>query len=1211
MRKVAIVFDHAHRPETTGGYCLRALQRIASATGDMAIRHVPPKALRDVPPGEFDLFIVIDDGLDYPLPGHCRPCAWWAIDTHLDLDRCFKRALHADWTFVAQRNGVDQLRASGVETSHWLPLACDPELHGRRQADLAFDIAFVGNVFPGRRRELLQKIQSKYPRMFVGQRFFEEMARVYSASRIVFNCSLRDDVNMRVFEGLCSGSLLVTNDLAENGLSQLFHDGQHLVTYRDEVELFSRLAYFLERPEERERIAAAGRAEVLAHHTYLHRMRELLRIVDEQPAQRKATASRREAKAPEYFEFSREDVLQLIPETAKRILDLGCGTGRLGEALAARQSATVVGVEISPEAADAARGRLERVVIGDLEGDDVEFEPGSFDCIVGADVLEHLRRPDVVLKKVRRWLAPDGCLVTSIPNVRNHTVIRSLLAGNWAYESAGLLDSDHVRFFTRREIQKLLFRCGFEIEQMASVGGEGFAEWIRQGGPSDIFIGGLSMRMRSSEDAAEFFAYQYLTRSRPSAVRVPELTSIVLVTHNQLGHTRACLDSIRQRTDEPYELIVVDNGSTDGTPQELKRRTDIRLIENDSNRGFPAAANQGIAAAEGSQILLLNNDTIVTTGWLRRMLDALAREPGAGLAGPVSNRVSGAQQIDVDYRQLSELDGFAWDWGLRHSGETVPTDRLVGFCLLIKRNVIEQIGMLDERFGIGNFEDDDFCRRARQAGFGLVISRDAFVHHAGHATFVGAGVDLSAVLDRNRQIYEEKWSKAPASSETGDPERTSSLSTADEDGADSFPIRLSACLIVRDNARTIRECLESLRPWVDEMVVVDTGSRDQTPDICRELGARVIDWAWRDDFAAARNESLRHARGEWIFWMDSDDTIPPECGERLRRLADGQHQANILGYVMQVHCPGAAGGDVTIVDHVKLIRNRPDLRFEFRIHEQVLPSIRRAGGDVADTDIFVVHSGSDHRPAAVAVKLARDLRLLDLEANERPGHPFVLFNLGMTHLEAGQPLRATEFLEKCIAASAPAESHLRKAYALLVAAHVKGQKPEMAEHWCEEGLRRFPQDKELLFRRAMLFHGAGRFSDAARTYRRVLDDPSERCFRSVDSGISGTKARHNLALVYEDAGETDLAIDTWRSILDDDETYLPAWSGWMRLLLQSGRVLAAKELLAAVRSRPHAFAVAYDRLLAQTELAETPSLTTLASVGEEDDEEGAQPRRVG
>src|SRR5262249_42963111 len=147
-------------------------------------------------------------------------------------------------------------------------------------------------------------------------------------------------------------------------------------------------------------------------------------------------------------------------------------------------------------------------------------------------------------------------------------------------------------------------------------------------------------------------------------------------------------------------------------------------------------------------------------------------------------------------------------------------------------------------------------------------------------------------------------------------------------------VQLSLCMIVRDNAGTIRPCLESIRPWVDEMIVVDTGSNDETPKIAESLGARVFHFPWCDSFSAARNESRRPARGHWIFWMDPDDPISADCGCKFRALANGPTDLSILGYVMQVHCPGPPGDrrDWTVVDHIKLFRNRPDLRFEGRIH---------------------------------------------------------------------------------------------------------------------------------------------------------------------------------------------------------------------------------------------------------------------------------------
>jgi tetratricopeptide (TPR) repeat protein len=376
-------------------------------------------------------------------------------------------------------------------------------------------------------------------------------------------------------------------------------------------------------------------------------------------------------------------------------------------------------------------------------------------------------------------------------------------------------------------------------------------------------------------------------------------------------------------------------------------------------------------------------------------------------------------------------------------------------------------------------------------------------------------------------------------------------------------------MIVRDNETTIGPALESIRPWVDEIIVVDTGSNDQTPAICRHFGAKLYDFPWCDDFAAARNESLKHARGEWIFWMDSDDTITPACGQKLRNLVDGEHRDEILGYVMQVQCPFPgeySEVDVTEVDHVKLIRNRPDIRFDGRIHEQLLPSIRRAGGDVAWTEIFVRHSGNDHSPEARQKKLDRDLRILQLESKANPDHPFVLFNLGMTYADAKQYTEAVAALDRCLAVSTPDESHLRKAYSLLVSTLSQARHEDAAWLRCQQGLQLYPDDKELLFRAGLLHHHFGRLNDAAETYLRVLNEPAQRCFRSMVQGLDSFKARHNLALVYQDLGRLDLAEEQWRCISAASPRYLPAWRALSEIWLGQERFAEVEELCARLAS---------------------------------------------
>jgi tetratricopeptide (TPR) repeat protein len=236
-----------------------------------------------------------------------------------------------------------------------------------------------------------------------------------------------------------------------------------------------------------------------------------------------------------------------------------------------------------------------------------------------------------------------------------------------------------------------------------------------------------------------------------------------------------------------------------------------------------------------------------------------------------------------------------------------------------------------------------------------------------------------------------------------------------------------------------------------------------------------------------------------------------------------------------------------------LVRNRPDIRFEGRIHEQVLPAIRRAGGDVAWTDLFVTHSGSDHSREGQARKVERDLRLLHLDLAERPKHPFVLFNMGMTYADIGRCAEAAGYLRESINVAGEGDSHLRKAYALLVGCEDRQGRWDAAWVACSEGLARFPIDTELRFRKGLLLHARGRLAEAVTTYEDLLTRQDERHFSSAVDGIGGALARHNLAWVYADLGDWGRAENHWRLVLKDRPSFEPARHGLAEILRRQER----------------------------------------------------------
>lgn len=168
----------------------------------------------------------------------------------------------------------------------------------------------------------------------------------------------------------------------------------------------------------------------------------------------------------EYFAGARADVAALVPREAARVLDVGCGFGALGRVLAQR-GCVVHGIERNPEAARHLEGTYARYLIGDVERSAHALGGERYDCLVFADVLEHLVDPWSALAQYTELLAPGGCVVASIPNVRHAGILLNLaVRGRWRYTDTGLLDRTHLRFFTRIEIEELFGSARLSIERI-------------------------------------------------------------------------------------------------------------------------------------------------------------------------------------------------------------------------------------------------------------------------------------------------------------------------------------------------------------------------------------------------------------------------------------------------------------------------------------------------------------------------------------------------------------------------------------------------------------------------------------------------------------------------------------------------------------------------------------------------------------------------
>jgi len=241
--------------------------------------------------------------------------------------------------------------------------------------------------------------------------------------------------------------------------------------------------------------------------------------------------------------------------------------------------------------------------------------------------------------------------------------------------------------------------------------------------------------------------------------------AIVIVSFINLDYLKLCLESIWAKTIYPnFEVIVVDNGAQPQIVRYLEATAlaepRLKLILNGENLGFARANNIGMqAASQCDYIILLNDDVVVTQGWLGKMVRHL-EDPQVGLIGPVTNWAGNEAKIDVDYDDLKAMEQFAERHMLEHAGKTFEIPMLAMYCVGFRKPLLDQVGFLDEQFGIGMFEDDDFSWRVRQAGQRVVCAEDIFIHHFGRASFSRMEqATYECLFEENRKKFESKWAR--------------------------------------------------------------------------------------------------------------------------------------------------------------------------------------------------------------------------------------------------------------------------------------------------------------------------------------------------------------------------------------------------------------------------------------------------------------------
>ncbi len=345
-------------------------------------------------------------------------------------------------------------------------------------------------------------------------------------------------------------------------------------------------------------------------------------------------------------------------------------------------------------------------------------------------------------------------------------------------------------------------------------------------------------------------------------------------------------------------------------------------------------------------------------------------------------------------------------------------------------------------------------------------------------------------------------------------------------------------MIVRDEEQNLAGCLESVAGLMDEIVVVDTGSTDGTRDIARQFGARVFDFPWVDSFAAARNESLRHATGDWIFCLDADERLTGESRTKLQQLLAGLDLKNKAYGMTFLYRPEPGNLLTTEVKRVRLYRHHPQVRWQNRICEDIMPDLHALGFRVEWTDITIEHIGYQD-PVVRARKWERNLRLLQLDYAEDAGNPYTLFALGRMYHALERPADALLMLQRGLEHLNAGDPLGRGFHRLIVECHrLLGQTPAALAACCAARAC-YPLDAGLRSLEAQLREELGDLAGAESCYLHLLREQEPNSCGGLPDGLLDFWTRHQLASLYAKQGRTAEANALWPAVESLTDGVLP------------------------------------------------------------------------
>ncbi len=381
--------------------------------------------------------------------------------------------------------------------------------------------------------------------------------------------------------------------------------------------------------------------------------------------------------------------------------------------------------------------------------------------------------------------------------------------------------------------------------------------------------------------------------------------------------------------------------------------------------------------------------------------------------------------------------------------------------------------------------------------------------------------------------------------------------------------RVSLCMMVRDEEACLERCLRSALPAVDEIVVVDTGSRDRTVEIARSFGAKVVEFPWNGSFSEPRNAGLKECTGDWILVLDADEVLAPGSAEKIR---EAVKDPTVAAYHLTFHNLNDGRQKTRGVRITRLFRNLPGISFSNRIHEQVIHSLMDKAAELdlslAETDIQVIHHGYVSEVMEEKGKKERNWALFEKQVEERPDDHYSWYKFGDFLRRFGTPEESREKFEKALELILRVpDVHLRQVpYAaevatLLALERAKEEDYEKAEELLLLALDRFMATPNTWYIAAGVALRSGKPGLALELYDKCLGFRDAVLVVPVEEGLSDYASWHAMGAAWSMTGHHFRAKEYMEAALAVKPDYLPGVLGYSALLLKEGEAGKAVAVL--------------------------------------------------